>query len=295
MWRKIVRARGSYALLLPSFILAGAFLYYPALSGIYHAFTEWRAVGASTFVGLSNFVEMTGDPFIRHGVINQLVLFTADLLKAMIFPFGAAALVYHLRSERERYWLRTAFVLPIITPTMVIVLMWYFIYDPNLGLLNQSLDALGLQALKRPWLGDPGVALGSIIAMGFPWVTGLSFLIFLAGFNDLPRDVLDAAAIDGATPASRLWRVEIPMLVPQFRLVTVLTLIASLQDFGRILVMTGGGPGFSTYVPALWMYEQTFQVSRFGYASAIGLGLFAVILLGTLVILRAMKTDMEDE
>ncbi len=293
MWRRIVKARGSYFLLIPSFALAGLFLYYPALSGIYHAFTRWQAVGASRFVGLANFAEMATDLFIRHGVVNQAILFLTDLLKAMIFPFTVAALIYHLRSERERYWLRTAFVLPIITPTMVLVLMWYFIYDPNLGLLNQTLDAVGLEGAKRPWLGDPGVALGSIIAMGFPWVTGLSFLIFLAGFNDLPKDVLDSASLDGATPLSRLWRVEMPMLIPQFRLVTVLTLIASLQDFGRILVMTSGGPGFATYVPGLWMYEQTFQVSRFGYASAIGLALFVTILLGSLLIFRLLRSDME--
>jgi len=293
-WERIAGARGSYLLLIPSFALASVFLYFPAFSGIYHAFTHWQAVGDATFVGLQNFREMTGDPFLRHGVVNQLILFLADLVKSMSFPFLAAALIYHLRPGRERYWLRTAFILPIVTPGMVLVLMWYFIYDPNLGLLNQALEAGCLPGLKRPWLGDPDVALGSIIAMGFPWITSLAFLIFLAGFNDLPVSVLDSAAIDGATPLKRLWRVEIPMLIPQIRLVVLLTLITSFQDFGRILVMTSGGPGFATYVPGLWMYEQTFQASRFGYASAIGLGLFVTILSGTLLVLRFVRSDVED-
>ena len=291
--KSLLRHRVSYLLLLPTFTLVATFYYYPALSGIYHAFTKWQAVGDSRFVGLDNFIFMVSDPFIRHSLINQLVLTLADMAKALIPPFIVAEMIYAMRTERERYWLRTLCVIPMVAPAMVIVLMWYFIYDPNVGLLNQSLAAFGLEDFRKAWLGDPSYALGAIIGVGFPWIGALAFLILYAGLNNIPGEIIDAARIDIGSTISRIIHIDIPMLVPQFRLVIILTLIASIQDFGRVLVMTGGGPGFASYVPALWMYEQTFLMSHFGYASAIGLTLFLVILGGSMLVLRLMKSNVE--
>ena len=291
--KALLNARGSYVLLLPTFALVILFYYYPALSGIYHAFTKWQAVGDSRWVGLDNFIFMVFDPFVRHSLINQVLLTTADMAKALIPPFLVAEMIYALRSERERYWLRTLCVIPMVAPGMVIVLMWYFIYDPNVGLLNQSLAGMGLEDLKKAWLGDPDFAMGAIVGIGFPWIGALAFLILYAGLNNIPGEIIDAARIDGGSTMKRILHVDIPLLIPQFRLVIILTLIASIQDFGRVLVMTGGGPGFATYVPALWMYEQTFLMSHFGYASAIGVTLFLIILTGSTLVLRLMKSDVE--
>ena len=291
--KALLNARGSYVLLLPTFALVILFYYYPALSGIYHAFTKWQAVGDSRWVGLDNFIFMVGDPFVRHSLFNQVLLTTADMAKALIPPFVVAEMIYALRSERERYWLRTLCVIPMVAPGMVIVLMWYFIYDPNVGLLNQSLAGMGLEDLKKAWLGDPDFAMGAIVGIGFPWIGALAFLILYAGLNNIPGEIIDAARIDGGSTMKRILHVDIPLLIPQFRLVIILTLIASIQDFGRVLVMTGGGPGFATYVPALWMYEQTFLMSHFGYASAIGVTLFLIILTGSTLVLRLMKSDVE--
>ena len=289
----LLRHRVSYLLLLPTFTLVILFFYYPALSGIFHAFTTWQAVGDSRWVGLDNFIFMATDPFIRHSIYNQLLLTLADMVKALVPPFIVAEMIYSLRSERERYWLRTLCVIPMVAPGMVIILMWYFIYDPNVGLLNQTLVGMGLEDLKRAWLGDPNFALGAIVGIGFPWIGALAFLILYAGLNNIPGDIVDAARIDGASKFARILQIDLPMLVPQIRLVVLLTLIASIQDFGRVLVMTGGGPGYATYVPALWMYEQTFLMSHFGYASAIGVTLFLVILTSSLIVLRVMKGDVE--
>lgn len=291
--KALLRARVSYLLLLPSFALVILFYYYPALSGIYHAFTTWQAVDDSRWVGLDNFIFMASDRFILHSLLNQFLLTLADMAKALIPPFIVAEMIFALRSESERYWLRTLCVVPMVAPAMVIILMWYFIYDPNVGLLNQSLVGMGLEDLKRAWLGDPDFALGAIVAIGFPWIGALAFLILYAGLNSISGEIIDAARIDGVSTITRILHIDIPMLIPQFRLVIILTLIGSIQDFGRVLVMTGGGPGFSTYVPALWMYEQTFLMSHFGYASAIGVTLFLIILTGSTLVLRLMKSDVE--
>jgi ABC-type sugar transport system permease subunit len=289
----LLRARVSYLLLLPSFALVILFYYYPALSGIYHAFTTWQAVDDSRWVGLDNFIFMASDRFILHSLLNQFLLTLADMAKALIPPFIVAEMIFALRSESERYWLRTLCVVPMVAPAMVIILMWYFIYDPNVGLLNQSLVGMGLEDLKKAWLGDPDFALGAIVAIGFPWIGALAFLILYAGLNGISGEIIDAARIDGVSTITRILHIDIPMLIPQFRVVIILTLIGSIQDFGRVLVMTGGGPGFSTYVPALWMYEQTFLMSHFGYASAIGVTLFLIILISSTLVLRLMKSDVE--
>ena len=291
--KALLRARVSYLLLLPSFALVILFYYYPALSGIYHAFTTWQAVDDSRWVGLDNFIFMASDRFILHSLLNQFLLTLADMAKALIPPFIVAEMIFALRSESERYWLRTLCVVPMVAPAMVIILMWYFISDPNVGLLNQSLVGMGLEDLKKAWLGDPDFALGAIVAIGFPWIGALAFLILYAGLNSISGEIIDAARIDGVSTITRILHIDIPMLIPQFRLVIILTLIGSIQDFGRVLVMTGGGPGFSTYVPALWMYEQTFLMSHFGYASAIGVPLFLIILTGSTLVLRLMKSDVE--
>ena len=291
--KALLRARVSYLLLLPSFALVILFYYYPALSGIYHAFTTWQAVDDSRWGGLDNFIFMASDRFILHSLLNQFLLTLADMAKALIPPFIVAEMIFALRSESERYWLRTLCVVPMVAPAMVIILMWYFIYDPNVGLLNQSLVGMGLEDLKKAWLGDPDFALGAIVAIGFPWIGALAFLILYAGLNSISGEIIDAARIDGVSTITRILHIDIPMLIPQFRLVIILTLIGSIQDFGRVLVMTGGGPGFSTYVPALWMYEQTFLMSHFGYASAIGVTLFLIILTGSTLVLRLMKSDVE--
>ena len=225
----LLRHRVSYLLLLPTFTLVILFFYYPALSGIYHAFTKWQAVGDSRWVGLENFIFMATDPFIRHSLYNQLLLTLADMVKALVPPFIVAEMIYSLRSERERYWLRTLCVIPMVAPGMVIILMWYFIYDPNVGLLNQTLVGMGLEDLKRAWLGDPNFALGAIVGIGFPWIGALAFLILYAGLNNIPGDIVDAARIDGASKFARIRQIDIPMLVPQIRLVVLLTLIASIQ------------------------------------------------------------------
>ena len=190
-WRKIAQARRSYLLIAPSFALVAAFLYYPALSGIYHAFTRWQTVGVSIWVGIDNFVAMASDPFISHGITNQLMLSLADFAKALIPPFIVAELIYALPRERERYWMRTFFVLPMVAPMMVIILMRYFIYDANMGLLNQTLGALGLDSWRQAWLGDPDFALGSTISP--------------AKFSTPPASTAPARCAASSTSTSRCW------------------------------------------------------------------------------------------
>lgn len=265
------------AMLLPSVALLLTFNYAPALIGLYRAFTRWETGEPPQWCGLANFIAMGRDEFLRISVANQVLLLAAGLVKTLAAPFVVAELLTSLRSGRVQYVLRTAFILPMVVPGMVTMLLWAFIYDGSIGLLNMVLEGVGLSAWTRAWLGEADTALLAIVGVGFPWAGGLALLIYLAGLNGISTDVWDATALDGATGLRRIFAVDLPLLRPQIRLLATLTIIGALQDFGSILILTGGGPGLSTHVPSLHMYFQAFRFGHMGYASAIGFTLFIVI------------------
>jgi len=279
----------AYTLLFPTFFLLGTFSYFPALSGLYHAFTEWESGRAAVFNGLDNFRLLLQDRVFFTGIGNMLILLAAGLFKAIVVPFVAAELILFLMSKRLQWLFRTLFLLPMVVPGMVTVLIWRFVYNPNTGLLNQALSAVGLEGLTRNWLGDPSTALGSIIGMGFPWIGAFGLLIYMAGLIQIPASVQEAFSLESRNVLRRIWHVDIPLVRGQIRMLAILTFIGSVQDFQTILILTRGGPGSSTYVPALRMYYQAFNYSHFGYGAAIGLILFCLILTITIINMKVLK------
>ncbi len=264
-------------MLAPTLVLLALFNYTPAVLGLSRAFTRWETGESPQWIGVGNFVAMWHDEFLRLSLRNLLILLIASVLKTLTMPLLVAELLMSLRSPRWQYILRTAFILPMVVPGMVTMLLWSFIYDGSVGLLNQLLELFGLHALTRSWLGESATALWAIIGIGFPWAGGLALLIYLAGLNQISGDVWDSCQVDGVTGWRRVWYVDLPLLLPQVRLLVILTLIGTLQDFGSILILTGGGPGLATHVPALHMYFQAFRFGHLGYAAAIGLTLFVAI------------------
>lgn len=318
-WQHIKRRKFVYLALLPTFLLLGVFNYYPAVSAIYHSFYEWDGVTTERFIGWANFERMASDELLigltpqpendswwakiaawlrgrgNSAISHMITLVTAGVLITLTVPLFAAELIFHLRSERWRYWYRVLFVVPMVVPGMVTLLIWQFIYDSDIGLLNSILRAIGLEGLTHAWLGEASTALYAVIAMGFPWVAGLSFLIYLAGLENIPESLLDAAAIDGAGPLTRFWRVDLPLVMGQVKLLVILAIIGGVQGFQSILVLTMGGPGTATTVPGLHMYLSAFSGERMGYACAIGLGMFILILALTIVNMRYLRSSVEYE
>ncbi len=155
--------------------------------------------------------------------------------------------------------------------------------------LNALLELLGQEAWQRAWLSDPKIALIAVLLVGFPWIDAIAMLIYYAGLQNISGDVIDASKIDGASTWQRVLRVDLPLLFGQFKLLIIITTIFTLQNFGGMLVLTNGGPGYATMVPGLWMYQRAFQADRFGYASAIGVVLLVVMLALTWVNNRLLK------
>ncbi|MDI6782492.1 MAG: sugar ABC transporter permease [bacterium] len=289
------QSRVAYFLLLPTIVLLAIFNYYPAFSGLYHAFTVWDPGIKSRFVGFNNFVQLARDEFFRVSIQNQLLLLIANILKTLIVPLFVAECIMHLRSTRTQHWFRTAFLLPMIVPGMVGILLWGAIYDPNIGLINNFLQLVHLDSLCRNWLGDFDTALWAIVGLGFPWVGGIAMLIYLAGLMAIPSEIYDATKVDGATVLRRFFHIDLPLVRGQIKLLLILTIIGTLQDFGAIYVLTGGGPGLATHVPALHLFYQAFRFNKFGYAASIGFLLFLVMLTCTILNMKFFKSSVEFE
>ncbi len=279
----------AYILLFPTIFILATFNYFPALSGLYHAFTKWESGNAAVFNGLDNFKRLIHDRAFFIGMSNMIILLCAGLFKAIVVPFVAAELILALASNKLQRFFRTAFLLPMVVPGLVGILIWRFIYDPNVGLLNQALQSIGLEGLASNWLGDPSLALGSIIFMGFPWIGAFGLLIYMAGLMNIPRDINESFSMESTNVFKRIWHIDIPLVRGQIRMLTILTFIGSVQDFQTVLLMTRGGPGTATYLPALRMYYVAFTYSHFGYGAAIGLVLFVIILLITIINLKVIK------
>jgi len=171
-------------------------------------------------------------------------------------------------------------------PSVVGVLIWQFIYQPDDGLLNNALRGVGLGNLAQSWLGNPDLALYAVMGSGFPFVGGFSVLVYLAGLQSISLEVFDSASIDGAHGLRRFFAIDLPLIAGQIKLNLVLSIIGNVQNFAGILILTNGGPVNSTEVPALYMYNEAFQYGKVGYASAIGVMIFVAILLLTFVSLR---------
>jgi ABC-type sugar transport system permease subunit len=289
---EVWRHRISYLFLLPTVTLLLIFNYYPAISGIVHAFTVWKPGVETRWVGLQQFRTLMDDRYLWTGVGNLGILILTGVLKLLV-PLAVAEMIFHLRNSRLRYLMRTLFVLQVIVPGVVGILLWVNIYDPNVGLANQLLRGIGLDHWARFWLGDGDTAIWAIVFIGFPWVSAFALLIFYGGLISIPSDLFDASAIDGASTWRRIANVDLPLLLGQIRLLLILTFIAVVQEFAAVYLTTGGGPGSATYVPSLELYYQAVRFNNFGGASAIGAVLFLVILGGTILNLRFVKSSVE--
>lgn len=286
---RLYRAKLYYLFLLPTLVILLIFGFYPPLSALYHAFTNWNGATAE-WVGLQNFEYMLEDSFLLDSIWNMMFLLVVGLICGNVMSLVGAALVFNLKNARLSGFFRYMFILPMVVPGVVVLLLWRSLMDPLTGLFNTILASLGLPH-EYGWLGDPSMALPSIVLIGFPWVAGLGFLIFLAGFQSISQEVIEAAEVEGAVGVKRFFRIDLPLITGQIKLMVVLGIIGGLQGFGVQLVLTKGGPGSATSVPGWLMYEQAFSFSNFGYASMIGFVIFIVILAITFINMKFIKAD----
>ncbi|MGH3175116.1 MAG: carbohydrate ABC transporter permease [Streptosporangiaceae bacterium] len=273
-------------LLLPSLLLIGVFSYYPAIRSLIGGFYQWNGFSPPTYAGISQFRQYLQSQTFGTEVKNIAILVGGSILITLVAQFTAAEVVMHM-PRRAAAIAKYVLVLPIVVPPLVLIEVWAYLLQPGSGLVDRILGALGLP--QPTWYADPHLALVGILLVGFPWISNLGFLIFLGGLQNLPQDVLDAGRLDGLGAIRRVFAIDIPLLMPQFRIVVILSGIFAVQNFVPILLLTNGGPGTATMVPGLDMYQSAFQNNQYGYGMAIGTLLFAAMLIFTLVVMRALR------
>ena len=281
-----------YLFLLPTFVFLIVFAYFPPLSAAYHAFFNWDGNTAPSFVGFDNFTRMAHDQTLIGSLPHLLFLVAALLVTSLTVPLLVASLIFNLRNARLGYLYRVLFLVPVVIPAIVTMLLWQFLLDPTFGLVDTLLRPLmGNRGID--WLGDQRYALFTLAFIGFPWVSGVNVLIYLAGLQNIPSSVVDASLLDGATGWRRLWYIDLPLVIGQVKVLSILAVINGVQGYGLQFVLTQGGPGTATMVPGYYMYYVSFSGSEFGYGSAIGLMLFLVILAFTYLNLRYVRSSIE--
>ncbi len=257
-------------LLLPVAIELIVFRYVPSLSAIWYSFTNWDGLRKNKFVGLDNYLDLFNDRVFRAAFWNMLVYAVIRTGAMLVMALVAAELVLSVRNERTRMIWKIVFVIPMVVPRAVNYLMWAFIYDPQVGMLNQLLNLVGLGELAQPWLGQSSTALASLAFIGFPFVSTLAFLIFVASLEGVSRDLIETTELEGGSIWQRIFAVDIPMLRGAIIFVTVLLVLECLQTVDPQLILTRGGPGDATELPGYYLYRTAFQFQQFGMACAVG-------------------------
>lgn len=281
--RALHRDLRGWLFLAPAIALIGVFTITPFAQAILLSFQSWDGVSTDTpWVGLANYKFVAGDPIFWASMRNVLVFGVVGFFAGNGIALGMALAVNSV--PRGRTFFRTVFYLPGVLSVVVVGLLFSFILAPGSGVLNRLLDLAGLGALQQNWLGEPSVALPVVTAV-FVWFHwGFGFLLFLAGLQDVPKELYEAAELDGANRWSRFRYVTWPKLAPVTSIVSLLTLLAALQIFGTVQVLTNGGPGYHTMVPTLAIYNEAFVNWRYGSAAAM-----SVIFGGALVLLSVIQ------
>lgn len=269
-----------YLFILP--IVAGyiIFLFGPIVYAFVMSFTNWSLFGNTAYIGLDNYIyAMRDDPVFWDTVVNT-VYFSAGLVPLNIVLSLLLAILL-----KRKIWgiglFRTAIFTPVVVSLVVWGIVWKFIFSTDGGLVNLLIRTFG--GTEIAWLFSETWTMPTVIVVSALKGVGMNMVIFLAALHDVPKDYYEASKIDGASRWETFKSITLPMITPAVFMVTIITVIGSLKVFGQIYVMTGGGPGTSTYVMVFYIFKQAFRSYEFGYASALAFILFSIILVLTLI------------
>ncbi len=275
-----------YALLAPSVLFLGLFTYLPVARVLIDSFYDKpHAGGATTFVGLGNYAKVLADPAFRQAALNNLVYAVGVLVPTLVLALAFALAVQ--RSTRFSAVLRTVFFFPSLVPLVAAASLFFFIFLPRIGLLDYYLGKIGLSGPN--WLGDSDVALWSVIGITVWKNAGYYMLFYIAGLQNVPRDTVEAAMIDGANAWQRLRFVILPALAPTTAFVVVIALIQLLTNVDHVIVLTRGGPSNATNLLLYYIFQSAHENFEAGKAAAATLMSVAVLLVISLGSLRIME------
>jgi ABC-type sugar transport system permease subunit len=284
----------AYLFVLPTLVLFSIFSVYPFARTVELSFTDWDGL-SRTFngVGLDNYLAALRDGIWWTSIWNGLLLAAVALILMQGLGLLLAMAVDRKIAGQTIY--RTVFYIPPILSGIVVATIWKWLYEPHNGVINSTLESIGLGELAQPWLGNPSTALWAISLVSIWQGVGYPFLLFLAGLQGISSETYEAARMDGASGIQIFRTITLPLLRPVIGLVSVLTFLGAMQTFNLVIAMTGGGPGYATEVPILHIYRAAFGGSPdFGYASALSI-IFGIMLFGVSMISLYLTRRSRDE
>lgn len=288
-WRQTLRGREAisfYLFVLPWIIGFLIFTLGPIIASLLFSFTDYDIMLTPSFIGLDNFRELFTDPLFYTSLYNTVYIVALAVPLGMLVSFAIALLL----NQKVRFLAvyRTAYFLPSIVPAVASAALWLYLLQPQWGVVNGLLESVGITG--PGWLSSELWSKPAIIMM-MVWGAGNTVIIYLAGLQDIPQALYEAAAIDGANEWNKFWRITLPLMTPSLFFTLVLGIIGTFQIFAQIFVLTDGmgGPQNSTLVYMIYLYRNGFNFFRMGYASAMAWVLFVLIMLLTWVQLKAAR------
>lgn len=275
----------------PAFIFTIVFIAYPALMSAYYSLYQWRGMSeARTFVGLENWQQLSSDPVILECLWHNLALVAVAVLIEIPLAFAIALVLARARVFGRSLY-RTAYFFPVVLSITVAGVLWSWVYNPQYGLLNEGLRAIGLDQLAQPWLGDSKLVMPAVLLVTVWRFTGFYLIVFMAALESIPQDIYDVATLDG----TNLWQLGVHVLVPMLREVIIvaiaIAITASIKRFDLIYIMTMGGPVHASELLATYMYKKAFLSFDMGYASTIAFFLFLLTLALVVIQLQSMRSE----
>ena len=292
--RRVKRRGGlvAWAFALPALIFYVWFLVAPAIQSLVFSFTDWDGLSPTyALVGLKNYLFMLTDPIVHTAVRNNLiwtaVTITVPVIQGLLLAVFLNGRVY------GKSLIRTIFYTPAVLPLVSVGAIWGWLYNPQYGAINEVLRAIGLGGLAQPWLGQDATALAAVIVPAIWLRTGFPMLLYLAALQGIPKELYEAATVDGANRWQQFWNITMPGLVQAHLIVVALSLIDSFKVFDLIYVMTYGGPGTATQVFGTYMYSNVFQYYRAGYGMALAVSITIVAIIVSIPYVRS-QTRRDD-
>ncbi|MBW5445736.1 ABC transporter permease subunit [Cohnella sp. CFH 77786] len=268
---------------VPALLFYTAIVFVPILFSIYYSFFSWDAISPRKYVGLDNFVRMfTKDDVFVTSVKNMLFLTVTSIVFQQVLGFMLAVFITSRIKGKEFF--KNVYFFPAVISSVAVGMLWTFIYDPGIGLLNGFLGLIGLGSLQHQWLYEPATAMWAITTVVSWQYVGYTMILYVAAIQNVPGEIFESARIDGAVGWRLVRTMTIPLVRPIIKVSTVLITIGSLKFFDLVFVMTRGGPADSTTVLALHMYSRSFSQLEYGYGDALAVVLLAMCLAATMII-----------
>lgn len=277
----------AYLMFLPAFIVYAIFGLYPMFIGLYVSLTDWNGFSAAQWVGWSNYRYAFQDGVFRHALWNNVLYsIVVTVVKTLLGLILAVQLNGYLRGTEV---FRTIVFLPVTLSFVVVGILWTWLLNPNFGLINPLLEAVGLGGLVHRWLSDPDIAIWTIMGVDIWKWTGMHMVLILAGLQGISQDYYEAASIDGASGWQKFRDITLPLLIPVLNVVILLSLMGAwVRNYEVVKVMTDGGPGTASEVGLTWMIKNAFSFAKLGYASAMGYILAFIVLIFSVIQMKLL-------